>query len=72
MWNERKNNAKFSGHNVRPRTHNVRAHAIRSHQLVILRIWTHSEFGQTLQLVKHIIRLNSAFGQTLHNVKDCI
>ena len=27
------NNAKFSGHYVRPLTHNVRAHALRSHQL---------------------------------------
>ena len=38
-WKERKkkkerknNNAKFSGHYVRPRTHNVRSHALRSHQ----------------------------------------
>ena len=30
----RKNNAKFSGHYVCPRTHNVRAHALRSHQFV--------------------------------------
>ena len=29
---ERKNNAKFSSHYVRPRTHNVRVHALRSHQ----------------------------------------
>ena len=28
----RKNNAKFSGHYVRPNTHNVRAHAIRFYQ----------------------------------------
>ena len=28
----RKNNAKFSGPYVRPRTHNVRARALRSHQ----------------------------------------
>ena len=27
-----KNNAKFSGHYVCPRTHNVRAHALPSHQ----------------------------------------
>ena len=26
------NNAKFSGHYIRPRTHNVRTHALRSHQ----------------------------------------
>ena len=32
MEKERKNNAKFSGHYVCPRTHNVRAHAISSHQ----------------------------------------
>ena len=30
---ERKNNAKFSGHYVRPRTHKVYVHALRSHQL---------------------------------------
>ena len=29
---ERKNNAKFSGHYVYPRTETVRAHALRSHQ----------------------------------------
>ena len=29
---ERKNNAKFSVHYVRPLTHNERAHALRSHQ----------------------------------------
>ena len=29
---KRKNNAKFSGHYVRPRTHNVRVHSLRSHQ----------------------------------------
>ena len=29
---KKKNNAKFSGHYVHPRTHNVRAHALRSHQ----------------------------------------
>ena len=29
---KKKNNTKFSGHYVRPRTHNVRAHALRSHQ----------------------------------------
>ena len=28
---ERKNNAKFIGHYVCPRTHNMRAHALRSH-----------------------------------------
>ena len=28
----KKNNAKFSGHYIRPRTHNVRAQALRSHQ----------------------------------------
>ena len=28
----RRNNAKFSSHYVRPRTHNVRAHALRFHQ----------------------------------------
>ena len=28
----RTNNAKFSGHYVCPRTQNVRAHALRSHQ----------------------------------------
>ena len=27
-----KNNAKFSGHYVRPRTHNVPAHALHLHQ----------------------------------------
>ena len=36
MWNEkekeRKNNAKFSGHYVCPRTETVREHALRSHQ----------------------------------------
>ena len=40
MWKERKkerrkNNAKFSGHYFRQRTHNVRAHALRSHQLLV-------------------------------------
>ena len=30
---EKKNTAKFSGHYVRPHTQNVRAHALRSHQL---------------------------------------
>ena len=29
---KRKNNAKFSGHYVRPCTHNMRAHALHSHQ----------------------------------------
>ena len=29
---ERKNNAKFSGHYVRPRMHNVCVHTLRSHQ----------------------------------------
>ena len=28
----RKNNAKYSGHYVCPRTHNMRAHVLRSHQ----------------------------------------
>ena len=28
----RTNKVKFSGHYVRPRTHNMRAHALRSHQ----------------------------------------
>ena len=28
----RTNNAKFSGHYVHPRMHNVRVHALRSHQ----------------------------------------
>ena len=34
LWKERKkkNNAKFSGHYVYPRTETVRAHALRSHQ----------------------------------------
>ena len=31
----RTNNAKFSGHYVCPRTQNVRAHALRSHQLLV-------------------------------------
>ena len=34
-WKEKErieNNAKFSGHFVCPRTYNVRAHALRSHQ----------------------------------------
>ena len=30
----KKNNANFSGHYVRPRTHNVRAHGLHSHQLI--------------------------------------
>ena len=30
----KKNNAKFSDHYVRQRTHNVRAHALRSEQLM--------------------------------------
>ena len=34
---KRKNNAKFSGHYVRPRTHNVCAHGLRSHQNLLLR-----------------------------------
>ena len=37
MWKEkrkRKKNAKFSGHYVRPRMHNVCAHALRLHQLL--------------------------------------
>ena len=29
---KKKNNAKFSGHYVCPRTHNVRAHSLCSHQ----------------------------------------
>ena len=29
---KKKNNAKFSDHYLRPRTHNVRAHALRLHQ----------------------------------------
>ena len=29
---KRNNNAKFSGHYVRPRNHNVRGHALRSYQ----------------------------------------
>ena len=32
----RTNNAKFSGHYFCPRTHNVRAHALRSHQKLAL------------------------------------
>ena len=44
MWKERKkkkegrrrrNNAKFSVHYVRPVTHNVYAHALRSHQFFV-------------------------------------
>ena len=31
---KRKNNAKFSGQYVRPRTHNVRVHALRSYQFI--------------------------------------
>ena len=30
---KKKNNAKFSGHYVHQRTHNIRAHALRSDQL---------------------------------------
>ena len=33
---KRKNDAKFSGHYVCPRTHKVRAHALRSHQIFYL------------------------------------
>ena len=32
---KKNNNAKFSGHYVYPRTETVRAHALRSHQLII-------------------------------------
>ena len=32
MEGKKKNNAKFIGHYVRPRTHNVRVHALCSHQ----------------------------------------
>ena len=32
---ERKNDAKFSGHYVRQRTHNIPAHALRSDQLIL-------------------------------------
>ena len=32
---KRKNIAKFSGHYVRPRMHNVHAHALRSHQFLM-------------------------------------
>ena len=32
--NKKKNNAKFSGHYVQQRTHNVRAHILRSDQLL--------------------------------------
>ena len=31
----KKNNAKFSGHYVYPRTETVRAHALRSHQFIV-------------------------------------
>ena len=31
---KKKNNAKFSGHYVYPRTETVRAHALRSHQYI--------------------------------------
>ena len=31
---KKKNNAKFSGHYVRPRMHNVHAHALRSHHQI--------------------------------------
>ena len=36
-----KNNAKFSGHYVQPRTHNVRVHALRSHQNSTNRLFVH-------------------------------
>ena len=39
----RKNNAKFSGHYVRPRTHNMRAHALRSHKKVFI-TWLPSKY----------------------------
>ena len=36
---KRKNNAKFSGHYVFPHTHNVRAHALPSHQQTSVQLY---------------------------------
>ena len=49
---KKKNNAKFSGHYVYPRTETVRAHALRSHQytlyhaeiMLLLSGWVELEF----------------------------
>ena len=58
---EKKNNAKFSGHYFHQRTHNVRAHSLRSDQKEEwskwLRIWKQSAKGETKYIqeknVKH-------------------
>ena len=50
---KRKNNAKFSGHYVRPRTHNVRAHALRlQHNKIMIYNWL---------IVKLIISITTVF-----------
>ena len=38
---EKKNNAKFGGNYVRPRTHNVSAHILCSHQLLFIILTGH-------------------------------
>ena len=50
----RKNNAKFSGHYVRPRPHNVRTHALRLHQFVqcLKRFrWLQTRRGQGIEIL---------------------
>ena len=51
---KKNNNAKFVVHYVRLRTHNVRAHALRSHQ---------NEYGQNLSLVELIAVLYIFFSE---------
>ena len=51
---ERKNNAKFSGHYVRQRTHNVCAHALRSDQYNLEKMLNPT----VLQFVTMIIKNN--------------
>ena len=56
MWKEeerRRNNAKFSGHYVRPRRHNVRVHTLRSNQFgnkVNLMAFTSQTFDKRIML----------------------
>ena len=64
----RKNYAKFSGHYVCLRTHNVRAHALRSHKLNIPFLQTfsaaqYSPAGQTVlqELVLGLVQIFTPF-----------
>ena len=51
------NNDKFSGHYVRPRTHNMRAHALRSHQNTTP-FYTYLKIYQLVELVLQATLLN--------------